>query len=40
MIILYTKKEAFEHVKKYLEINQYLFETWTTQEGFFIKVLD
>lgn len=42
MEILFKRREAFERVKKYLEINQYSFEYWEseTKEYFFIKVTE
>lgn len=38
MAILFTKKEAFEKVKKYLEKNQYLFTYSISNNQFFISI--
>lgn len=40
MSILFKNKEAFERVKKYLEINQYSFEIQISKDGFLIKVTE
>lgn len=40
MSLLFTKKEAFDKTKKYLEDNQYLFEYRICGEQFFIKIVE
>lgn len=38
MSILFTKKDAFERVKKYLKENQFLFEIKIVKEQYIIKI--
>lgn len=40
MSLMYTNKEAFERVKKFLEINQYSFEFSISNGNFFIKIIE
>lgn len=40
MSLMYTNKEAFERVKKFLEINQYSFEFSVSNGIFFIKIIE
>lgn len=40
MSLLYTNKEAFERVKKYLEDNQYSFEFYISEGQFLIKIIE
>lgn len=40
MSLLYTNKEAFERVKKYLEDNQYSFEFCISEGQFLIKITE
>lgn len=40
MSMLFTKKEAFEKVKKFLEANQYSFTYHVTNEHFYITIKD
>lgn len=40
MSMLFTKKEAFEKVKKFLEINQYLFTFSISNGQFLISIQD
>lgn len=40
MSLLYTNKEAFERVKKFLEDNQYSFEFYISDNQFLIKITE
>lgn len=40
MSILYTKKEVFEKVKKFLEQNQYIFTVSISNNQFIISIKD
>lgn len=38
MAMLFTTKEAFEKVKKYLDTNQYLYTVLINPAGYFVKI--
>ena len=40
MAMMYESKEAFERVKRYLEMNQYLFEASMSNGLYLIKILE
>lgn len=40
MSLMYTNKEAFERVKKFLEVNQYSFEFYVSEGQFLIKITE
>ena len=40
MAVMYESKEAFERVKRYLEMNQYLFEASMSNGLYLIKILE
>lgn len=40
MSLMYTNKEAFERVKRFLEVNQYSFEFSISNGQFFIKITE
>lgn len=40
MSLMYTDKEAFERVKKFLEANQYSFEFYISESQFLIKITE
>ena len=40
MALMYTDKEAFERVKKFLEVNQYSFEFVISDGTFLIKITE
>lgn len=40
MSLMYTDKEAFERVKRFLEINQYSFEFYISEGQFLIKITE
>ncbi len=40
MSLMYTNKEAFEKVKRFLETNQYSFKFFISNGQFFIKITE
>lgn len=40
MTLMYTDKEAFERVKRFLEVNQYSFEFFISDGTFLIKITE
>ena len=38
MLLMYTNKEAFERVKRFLEVNQYSFKFSISNGQFYIKI--
>lgn len=40
MLLMYTNKEAFEKVKRFLEVNQYSFEFYISEGQFLIKITE